>query len=149
MKGRCVRGFIITTVAVLVATVSGCGNDDVEWEVARGTVGAMTGDELRLDDQWQIYRVAAVRSLDEMKTVLNGVRDQTGVDERGRVDELIAKVTQLRREMIAEFDVPPDQRRSVRKRLRDSFDALRSEVDRFLTQHDVDPMEMKKWADVE
>ncbi len=149
MRDRMARRICAIGIATLMAIVAGCGNDDVEWEVARGTVGAVTGDRGQLDDQWQVYRVAVVRSLDEMKTVLNGVRDQTGVDERGRVDQLITEVKRLREDMIAEFDVPAEERDSARRRLKDAFESLRSEVNTFLSQHGVDPMEMEKWADAE
>ena len=149
MKNRTIRRICALVLGFWMTALIGCGEDEVGWEVARDTVGAVEGDRIQMDQQWRVYQESVVRSLDEMKTVLSGIRDQTGVDERGRVEGLISRVEQLRHDMIEEFDVPRDRVESARERLASGFVEVRSEVDAFLVQHDVDPMEMKKWADVE
>ncbi len=151
MKNRMDRkvGAVLLVGLVMLFALAGCDDGELQWDTARNAVGALEGDQLQASALWREYRLAAVRSLDEMKTVLLGAQGELAVDERSRVDDLSRRIAELRQDMVAEAEEPHAGAASTRAGLQADFKALRAEVDALLTRLGFDSEELAKWQDVE
>ena len=142
-------GAALLAGVVVLFSLAGCDdNDELQWGTARDAVGAIEGEQEQASAQWRDYRLAAIRSLDEMNTVLSGAREQLAVDDRSEVDDLNRRIAELRKDMVAEAEEPHAGAMSARAGLQKSFNALRVDVNTLLTRLDFDPEELAKWQDV-
>jgi hypothetical protein len=129
--------------------LSACGEEDIAWETATGTVGVNTADQETRDIQWRTYRDASVIGLDEMTVALESARRRGSVADHGEIDDLGARIDELRRDMAAEFGASREGSEAERGRLERSFEQTRADVDALLKRLGFTPEELARWQDSE
>jgi hypothetical protein len=91
-----------------------------------------------------VYRDQIVEGLDLMRDALSTARGEGTFMDRDEIDALTARVSTLRGEMASKLEQPPDP---DRRRLRETFENVRTDVDALLTRLGHDPDEIARWQD--
>jgi len=131
------------------AAIQGCGDQDAGWRATRDAVGAREADESIEQKRWRRYRNEVVVSLDEMRTVVEGSPGARTVLDEQEAESLLERIGVLRTRFVEEASLPPERAARMRPELVESFQAVRSDVDRFLRRLGHDPADMAYWQEVE
>jgi hypothetical protein len=136
----------VALASVLLA-LSSCSQDDVKWETGREALGGMAADQEQVGERWSLYRDQVVRSLDLMKSSVQGLGSEGTIVDRKEIDGLLSRISELREGFASETEQPRADAASRRDQLRSSFEGLRGDVDALLTRlgHSADAI--ARWQD--